>query len=968
MTTDTTEKAFQNDIVDYLVGTGYWKRNHLNYQRATCLDIEIVLKFVQNTQPRQWRKFKSFYGEAAEKKFFYRLINELNKKGTIYVLRNGFKDVGCNFQLFYPQPNNNMNPDLFEKYQNNVFSVMDEVEYEQKENSKRLDLVIFINGIPVISIELKDTFSQGVEKARDQYKNDRDPKEKIFQYCLVHFAVSDEKILMSTKLKGNNTEFLPFNKDIDNPVVPDDYKTSYLYREILKTDNLAKLISHFIYMEKEERSEETKPIFPRYHQWDCVNKLLQDALPGNNYLIEHSAGSGKSKTIAWLAHGLIKKFDRLDHRIYDMVIVVSDRKVIDKQLQEQVQAIEKKKGVVDNIDKRSSQLREAMKTGSNIVVSTIQKFPYILEKVKELPERRYAVIIDEAHSSQSGTLSRKMRQILTSQSLDEAEKIEAEDMDEADEELLNEMQSYKNLGNLSFFAFTATPKGKTLEMFGTKNEHGEFYPFHCYSMKQAIKEGFILDVLQNYLTYKTYFKLVKQVQDDPMFKENKAKRLLRNFVEKQPAVISKKTQIMLDHFVASTYHKVGEKAKAMVIARSRLHAVLYKKEFDKIILAEGYPFKTLVAYTGIINHQGKEITENSMNNLPRSKSIKSAFEEDIYRILIVANKFQTGFDQPLLHTIYVDKQLNGITAVQSLSRANRIYPPHKTDTLILDFVNEPEVIQKSFQPYYETSFLSEGTDPHKLYDLEDKLMDYKIIDWSDVEEFYKNFKKSAPQAKLHNIFYPIIKEFNKKNQEDKVNFKKTLKRYQNIYAFLSQLIPFVDINLEKLFIFNKFLYKKLPTINDPLPFQVLQDVELDSYKIVKKGYKKFSMTEEEGEVSGIADDIGKYLEEEEAKLSKIIKDLNEAFGTEFTDDDRVFLQRTKDNLLKNDDLIKKIKNNTKQNVKMIFGKYFEKEMHDLLNSNQNLYKRIVDNEQLRDKVRTALFELIYSDYGKNNKE
>lgn len=968
MTTDTTEKAFQNDIINYLVETGYWKRNNSNYQKATCLDIEIILRFVQNTQVKEWNKFRNFYGKEAEKKFFYRLINELNKKGTIHILRNGFKDTGCSFQLFYAQPNNNMNPDLLEKYQNNIFSVMDEVRYEQKEKSKRLDLVIFANGIPVISIELKDTFSQGVEKARDQYMNDRDPREKIFQYCLVHFAVSDEKILMSTKLRGNNTEFLPFNKGIDNPVVPDDYKTSYLYREVLKTENLAKLISHFIYIEREERYGETRPIFPRYHQWDCVNKLLQDSLPGKNYLIEHSAGSGKSKTIAWLAHGLIKKFDEFDQRVYDMVIVVSDRKVIDKQLQEQVQAIERKKGVVENIDKKSSQLREAMKTGSNIVVSTIQKFPYILEEAKDLPERKYAVIIDEAHSSQSGTLSRKMRQVLTNQSLDEVEKIEEEDMDEADEELLNEIQSYKYMGNLSFFAFTATPKGKTLEMFGTKNEYGEFYPFHCYTMKQAIKEGFILDVLQNYLTYKTYFNLVKQVQNDPMFKEKKAKRLLRNFVEKQPVVISKKTQIMLDHFVASTYHKIGQKAKAMVITRSRLHAVLYKKEFDKMISSEGYPFKTLVAYTGVINHQGKEITENSLNDIPRQKSIKSAFEEDTYRILIVANKFQTGFDQPLLHTIYVDKQLNGIAAVQSLSRANRIYPPHKTDTLILDFVNEPEVVQKSFQPYYETSFLSEGTDPHKLYDLEDKLMEYNIIDWDDVEEFYKNFKKDVPQARLHNAFDPIVKEFKRKNLEDQVNFKKILKRYQSIYAFLSQLIPFTDITLEKLFIFNKFLYKKLPTINDPLPYQILQDVELDFYKTVNKGYKKITLAGEDGEVTGITDDIGKYIEEEEAKLSKIIKDLNDAFGTDFNDDDRVFLQRTKNNLLMNGDLIKKIKNNTKQNVKMIFGKYFEKEMHDLLSSDQNLYKRIIDNEQLRDKVRSSLFELVYSDYKKNNKE
>ena len=722
MTTDTSEKDFQNHIIAHLTSTGYVKRSKENYNRATCLDPELTLKFILDTQPREWKKFQRVYGDNAEQKFFYRLVSEIDKKGTINVLRNGFKDVGCYFKLFYPKPNNNKNPDLFEQFEKNIFSVIDELEYEQKEDSKRLDLVIFINGLPIITIELKDTFSQGVEKAIKQYKEDRNPREKIFRNCLVHFAMSDEKIFMATRLEGWKTKFLPFNKGLENPEVKNDYKTSYLYNDILQINKLSRLISNFIYMEKDENTRKVKPIFPRYHQLECVNLLLEDAKPGKNYLIEHSAGSGKTKTIAWLAHGLINKFDSLDNRVYDMVIVVSDRRVIDKQLQNQVQGIEKVKGIVEKIEKHSEQLKEALKTGSNIVVTTIQKFPYILEEIGDLPKRNYAVIIDEAHSSQTGITARKMKKILSTNSLEEAEALDMEAMDEVDEEILREVESYKNLKNVSFFAFTATPKNKTLEMFGTKDEHGHYRPFHTYTMKQAIEEGFILDVLKNYLTYATYFKLVKKIQDDPEYDERKAKKLLRNFVEKHPVAISRKTEIMLNHFMSSTIHKINGKAKAMVVTRSRLHAVLYKKAFDKIIQEEGYPIKTLVAFTGVVRHDGQEYTENSMNNLPPKKTIRKAFEEDDYKILIVANKFQTGFDQPLLHTIYVDKLLNGITAVQTLSRANRIYP-NKNDTLILDFANKPEVIQKAFQPYYEITSLKEGTDPHKLYELEEKLLE-----------------------------------------------------------------------------------------------------------------------------------------------------------------------------------------------------------------------------------------------------
>ena len=967
MTTNTTEKAFQNDIINHLESTGYAKRDTANYNKSRCLDPELTLKFVMDTQPKEWQKFVRIYKEQAEEKFLYRLVKEIERKGTINVLREGFEDVGCSFRLFYPKPNNRKNPDLFEKFEKNIFSIIDELEYQKKENGNRLDLVVFINGLPIVTIELKDTFSQGVEKAITQYKRDRDPREPIFRRCLVHFAVSDEKIFMTTKLEGQKTVFLPFNKGLENPqpANPNDYKTSYLYQDILQVNQLSGLISNFIFMEKDENSKKERPIFPRFHQLDAVNKMLADCRPGKDYLIEHSAGSGKTKTIAWLSHGIIKKFDEQDNRVYDMAIVVSDRRVIDKQLQEQVKQIEKVKGIVEVIDRDSNQLGEAMMSGRNIVVTTIQKFPFIMESMANFPKRKYAVIIDEAHSSQTGETAKKMKKVLSTSSLEEAEEIDSEGMDEIDETILKEIEASKRLRNVSFFAFTATPKNKTLEMFGTKGSDGKYHPFHLYSMKQAIEEGFILDVLKNYLSYETYFRLVKKVEDDPEYDEQRAKKLLRNFVEKHPSTIRKKTEIMLTHFANSTAHKIQSKAKAMVVTRSRLHAVLYKKAFDKVIKEEGYSIKTLVAFTGVVKHDEREYTEASMNELPPRKTIKNAFDEDDYRILIVANKFQTGFDQPLLHTMYIDKILNGVAAVQTLSRANRIHP-HKTDTLILDFANKPEVIQKAFEPYYEETYLDKETDPHKLYELKEKLIDFQIFDMDDVNNFVKKYRSDASQAELHKLMNWTVNEFKKKKKDEQTEFRKVLRRYQNIYSFLSQLIPFSDVALKKMYIFNKFLLKKLPSVNNPLPFSVLQDVDIDSYKLVNKGKKEIKLNSN-GELKPISETAGAIREETYEKLSKILTELNDAFGTDFTDDDKIFLGRIKDNLLENQDLINKIEHNSEDNVMAVFDDYFEDEMTKLLQSNMKFYKKLVDDDKLRTKLKSDLFELIYQEYRKKEK-
>ena len=955
MSTDTSEKGFQKDIINYLTSTGYKKRTTNDYNVVSCLDVELVLRFVHATQPKAWKKFARINKANPEASFISSLVRRINKYGTIDVLRNGFRDAGTKFNLFYPPPNSNLNPELKAKFNQNIFSVVDELEYENKDKGNRLDLVIFINGIPISTIELKDTFSQGVENAIKQYKKDRDPKEQLFKNCLVHFAMSNEKIYMTTKLVGSKTRFLPFNKGIVNPDVDGDYKTSYLYTEILQKNQLSRLINNFIFEEDEI------VIFPRYHQLDCVNMLLTNPEPGHNYLIQHSAGSGKTKTIAWLAHGLLNKFDDNNKRIYDMVIVISDRKVIDAQLQDQVKAIERKQGVVEKIDKDSRQLAEAIQSGTNIVVTTLHKFSYIMDKIDDVEDRNYAIIVDEAHSSQTGSHARHLREGLTSAEADADVLDEAED--EFDEELIRHMEKRRNTPNLSFFAFTATPKAKTLEMFGYKDPSFEdFRPHHLYSMKQAIKEGFILDVLKNYLTYPTYFKLVKTIEDDPEFNEEKAKKVLRRFVELHPHAIHEKTEIILDHFMNSTRHKIKGKAKAMLVTSGRKEAVLYKQEFDRQIKEKKLPIKTLAAFTGTIKQDTVEYTEVNINDIGK-KSIKEAFRGDDYKILIVANKFQTGFDEPLLQTMYVDKKLNGVAAVQTLSRLNRI-APNKHDTLVIDFANDTEVIRKAFEPYYGETTLEEETDYKKLYELQENIYDFYLFDEEEVGDFVKAYTKGIEQAELHNFLSEPVNRFRGRDKEDQVEFKKKIRRYQSIYSFMAQLLPFSDLSLEKLYIYLKFLSKVLPTINEPLPFNVLEDVDMDSYKIdTHDEGASIILGEGEGTLKPMSPSDPGYRPEEQTRLSQILEALNEAFSTDFTDTDRLLVSQITGNMLSDEDLMNKVRNNPKENVAAIFDKFFDKELVNIFNSNESFYNKINTNEQLRDRLKRDLLDLVYEEQG-----
>jgi type I restriction enzyme R subunit len=955
---------------------GYYRRRREDYDRALCVIPRDVIDFILATQPKEWEKLKQHHGADVQARFLNRLASEIERRGALDVLRSGIKDSGCGFRLAYFRPSSGINEETRRLHAANLFSIVRQLRYSQK-NENSLDLVLFLNGIPIFTGELKNPLNgQDVEDAIRQYKTDRDSREPLLRYgrCLAHFAVDPDLVYVTTHLAGSSTRFLPFNKGrfggAGNPPVPPTqkgYATHYLWAETWARDSVLDLVRQFIHEIEEEDENGRKTgrrflIFPRYQQLDAVRKLIRHARDdgtGQRYLIHHSAGSGKSFTIAWLAHRLATLHNAADRRVFDSIVVITDRRVLDRQLQTTMRQFEQTLGVVENIDTTSRQLKEALESGKTIIVTTLQKFPVIAKEIGELPGKRFAVIVDEAHSSQSGESTKSLKAVLASGSLEQAEREEAEAQtpeEELNDAVLAEMEKRGRLANLSIFAFTATPKSKTLELFGRKRADGKFEPFHLYSMRQAIEEGFILDVLTNYTTYTAYWRLLKKIEDDPRYDKKKAEYLLKSFVELHPHAISEKVRIMVDHFAAQVQNEISGRAKAMVVTRSRLHAVRYKLIFDRYVREKGYSFKALVAFSGTVQDGGQSYTEGAMNGVSERQTAKT-FERPEYRFLIVANKFQTGFDQPLLHTMYVDKKLGGVNAVQTLSRLNRTHP-EKSGTMVLDFANEADEIRTAFEPYYETTLLSEATDPNLLYEIQGRLLNFPVYTEGDVENFAKvYFDPKATQDQLYAVLAPMVERFRDLSPDEQHDFRGQLTDYVRLYAFLAQVLTFADVDLEKLYVFARYLRRLLPADRDTLPREVQSNIDMESYRIQQTGSGRIALERKTGVLDpmGTKDSRGEAREELET-LSRIIAELNERFGMNLGPEHRVTLDQMMEKLDTDRALDAAARVNTRENVRLTFDHKVEQVIQEIVDSNFELYKRITDDKAFGEAVKNFLFD------------
>lgn len=971
---DTSEKNFEDTIEASLLQSRYQRRTSSDYHPALCLIPRDVFDFIQATQPQEWQKFKTQYGDDAETKLLKRLAEVIKNRGTLEVLRKGIKANGCRFQLAYFKPASSLNEETQKLYQANFFSIARQLHYSQKNPAKSLDIVLFLNGLPLFTAELKNPLTgQTVENAIKQYREDRDPREPLFSLgvCLSHFAVDPDLVYMTTHLQGNKTRFLPFNQGKNggagNPTSAFNFSTAYLWEQIWQQDSVLDLIQNFITLVEEEddkgsKTGEKRLIFPRYHQLDAVRRLLADARAegtGKSYLIQHSAGSGKSNSIAWLAHGLSSLHDDSDRRVFDSIIVVTDRRLLDRQLQRTIRQFEETPGVVENINKTSRQLKEALESGKNIIVTTLQKFPVIVDEIQSLSGQRFAVIVDEAHSSQTGESTKKLKAVLSATSLEAAAAEEGGEEEDLEDRIVAEAKKRGRIANLSYFAFTATPKAKTLELFGTGQSDGSFAPFSLYSMGQAIEEGFILDVLENYTTYKTYFNLLKTIEDDPRYDRNKAASLLRNFVELHEHTIKQKVAIIVEHFHENVADQIGGKAKAMIVTRSRLHAVRYKLAVDEYLREKGYPYQSLVAFTGTVKDDG-DFTETSMNtaaagvHIPETATAET-FNQSPYRFLIVANKFQTGFDQPLLMAMYVDKKLGGVNAVQTLSRLNRSHPDKST--VVLDLANEADEIKAAFQVYYDRTILTEATDPNRLYDIQAQLDDYHFYQRSDIDTFAQVFfNPKGTQDRLHAALVPVVDRYQDASREEQFDFRTKLKDFSRLYGFVSQLLPIPDGELEKFYEFSRHLIRKLPAARDRLPLEVQQNIELNSYRIqqthrgkipLERGVRETPATYSVG--------TGKPSTEKIEPLSKILQDINQRFGTEFSENERVFIEHLETKLDDSASLKASLKVNTPENIKLTFDNLANEMMQDMIETNFSFYKQFTDDPAFKDLLLNFLF-------------
>jgi type I restriction enzyme R subunit len=964
----------REDMADYGAWTPghYHKRLDADFDKHTLLLGKDLIDFVMATQPKQWKRLSEHHGSDVKTKFTKRVSAEIEKHGLIHVLREGVKDSGCKFALAFYPPASGLNAETSKLYEANAFSVVRQLHYSER-NENSIDVVLFLNGLPIFTAELKNQLNgQTVNDAIKQYRFNRDPREPLLRpgRVLAHFAVDTDLAYVTTELAGPRTVFLPFNRGYNggagNPPVPptrNGYSTSYLWEYVWSRDSILDLVQNFVVaLDVEDAGGKATRhktlIFPRFHQLKAVRDLVDHARTtgaGQHYLIQHSAGSGKSNTIAWLAHRLTTLHDAKDERVFDTIVVVTDRRVLDRQLQKTIRAMERTSGLVENIDTTSRQLKQALEDGKQIIVTTLQKFPVIADEIGTLPGHRFAVIIDEAHSSTSGEQTKDLKKVLTAASLEEAEAEESGEPEDLEDKIVAEMKARGRVPNASFFAFTATPKPKTLELFGVKRPDGKFEAFSLYSMRQAIEEKFILDVLKHYTTYSTYWRLLKTAGDDPHYDHEKASYLLRSFVDLHETTIRKKVEIMVEHFRSNSAGLIGGKAKAMIVTRSRLHAVRYKLAVDAYLKEQSYPYKALVAFSGTVRDAGMDYTEASMNGIPETQTA-GTFHSPEYRFLIVAEKFQTGFDEPLLHTMYVDKKLAGVHAIQTLSRLNRIHPD-KADTMVLDFVNDADTIAEAFMPYYETTMLSEATDPNLLYDLEARLKDYGIFEVADVNAFAEAFFGDAKMDKLYSVLKPVVERWLALQDDERPTFRKTLTDYVNLYAFLGQLLTFTDADLEKLYVFARFLRRYLPLEPLKLPLDVQEKVDLESYRVSETFSGEIQIERGDNTVDpATKPGTGQQTVPQIDPLSAIIAELNDRFGAALSDEDRVTLGHLQDLLAADETLKASVRVNPPETARLAFNHIVEDRLQGIVETNFQLYKKVADDKAFATVLVDWLFD------------
>lgn len=1025
-----TERAFEEAIEAHLLGHGWVQGTASFYRRDVALDTAVLFEFIGATQAEEWERLLSLHGgvDAAQTKFAKRLAAEIDSRGTIDVLRRGVDDLGVKIRLAYFKPAHDLTPDLRVLYEANRLAVTRQVHHSESNPLASVDVLLSVNGLPVATAELKNQVTgQGIEHAKAQYRKDRDPRDLLFaRRALVHFAVDQDFVEITTRLDGEKTVFLPFNQGSEgpgqpggkgNPANPSGYRTAYLWEQVWQRDNWLDLLNRFIHEERptgRKKSERGTTIFPRYHQWDLVRRLTDHARThgsGRNYLVQHSAGSGKSNSIAWLAHGLSTLHTPADpallsehaasmgvgpnERVFNKVIVVTDRVVLDRQLQDTIWQFNHTPGVVERVDKTSQQLADAL-TGSRaqIIITTLQKFPVIASTVGGLADKRFAVVVDEAHSSQTGESAKDLKRVLSvndevavtgaGASRDEAIWDAAERLDSALEEaedpqealadalaaLGTSAQARGRQDNLSFFAFTATPKHKTLELFGEHipdpaTETGErLAPFHLYSMRQAIEEGFILDVLANYVTYSTYFRLANGLKsDDPEVDRGKANAALARFVALHPSNLAQKAEIIVEHFRAVTAREIGGLAKAMVVTRSRLHAVRYYEAINTYIATKHYTdVRALVAFSGTVvdpDVEGRTYTEPSMNGFPESETA-SRFKGDHpheprdYQVMVVAEKFQTGFDAPLLHTMYVDKRLDGVKAVQTLSRLNRTYPG-KDSTFVLDFANKAEDIQNAFRPFYEQSW-TEPTDPNVLFNLRTRILDHAVIDPIDMHQMVAALlaAKAGAHATLYAKTDEAVTRYLALDEADQDDFRTALRDYVRTYAFLGHVVPFTNAELEELHYYGKVLLTRLPKRDDGGGLDIGDAAVLTHIRTQLIGDHDLSLAAGEDEpLPGIGGEgRGKQVVPDKVRLSQIIDLLNERFGLDLGEADQILFNQTVAASAERADLREVAADNTEEQFGYVFDREFENVIIDRQEANDDLFRMFFDKPDFK-KALTA---------------